>query len=152
MLTVSLYSYQSLFRFSVSTKSIMRVLIENGANVNEIQPIDEYTPLHLFCSGFYFENLDDAISIIKLLLDANAHMDCVDAYGRRPEERAHHVEIRQLLQENQKLSLKCRCARMIIEQNLYYEKYLSKYLIKFVRMHGKYKKPVLITDSDYIPW
>jgi hypothetical protein len=75
--------------------------------------------------------------MIKLLLDANAHLDCVDAYGDRAKDCARNFEITELLQSNEKLSLKCQCAWLIIRRSIGYKKYLPTSLINFVRMHGR---------------
>lgn len=75
--------------------------------------------------------------MIKLLLDANAHLDCVDVDGARPKDFTWDFEIGELLQSSEKLSLKCRCAQLIIQRSLDYKKYLPSSLIHFVRMHGR---------------
>ncbi len=114
--------------------SSLRVLIDSGADVNEVVPNTKSTPLHLIAQCY---NTDSARSVIQLLLDANAHIDCIDKNGLKPEDVAWTWNIRMFLQENRKLSLKCQCARLINAQNLSYISYLSPTLINFVRMHSK---------------
>lgn len=74
--------------------------------------------------------------MIKLLLDANAHLDSLDAHGRQPEHCTGDWEIKILLRARKKLSLKCQCARLIVQRSVCYKYYLPTSLIAFVRMHG----------------
>ena len=114
--------------------SIVRLLIRCGADVNEVAPSMKSTPLHLTARC---NDVDNAKSVIRLLLDANAHIDCIDGSGQQPEDRAWSFEIQMLLHENRKLSLKCRCAQLINLKNMCYAKSLSSNLIGFVRMHSR---------------
>ena len=84
--------------------SIVRLLIRCGANVDEVDSVTKSTPLHLIARC---ENVDNARSVIRLLLDANAHTDCTDIMGHLPEDVARTLEIKELLHANQKISLKC---------------------------------------------
>ncbi len=110
-------------------------MIRCEANVNEAHPSTKLTPLHLIARS-YNVSVDNGTSVIRLLLDAGAHIDCIDNSGYQPKDRASQLEVRELLQANRNLSLKCRCAHLIISTHLCYTNYLSPNLIAFVRMHG----------------
>jgi len=60
-------------------------LIDSGADVNEVVSNTKSTPLHLIARCY---NIDSARSVIQLLLDANAHIDCIDKNGLKPEDVA----------------------------------------------------------------
>ncbi len=92
------------------------------------------TPLHIISQAY---NEDSSKSVIKLLLDANAHTDYTDIYSSLPEDRTYQLEIQELLRVNRKLSLKCRCAQLINSEKLCYENSLSSHLIAFVRRHRR---------------
>jgi hypothetical protein len=115
--------------------SIVRLLIHCGANVDEVNSKTKSTPLHLIVRC---QNVDNARSVIGLLLGANAHIDCLDIKGYQPEDLARTLEIKELLHANQKLSLKCLCARLINMNNVCYTTSLSSNLIDFVRMHSRH--------------
>ncbi|UJR16588.1 hypothetical protein I4U23_003488 [Adineta vaga] len=119
---------------SISTLSIIHLLIHAGADVNGTTTVNKATSLH---SVVEYWNHDDAKLIVRILLDANAHLDCIDFRGLRPEELLSDLEIKELLRANRKLSLKCRCAHIIVANNLNYTNYLSLKLIRFVQMHSK---------------
>lgn len=108
--------------------------------MNEIHRDTKSTPLHLIARIY---DMDVANTVIRLLLDANAHTDYTDYEGCTPEDCARTLEIKELLRNNRKLSLKCRCANLINLQNVPYENYLSSNLIAFVQMHN--------TNATYVP-
>ena len=120
--------------FSMSTRSIIRLLINAGANVDELEPRTKSTPLHLIASS---HDVDAAVETIRILLDANAHLDYVDYQGLRPEDVADNFEIRDYLRVNRQLSLKCQCAHLIAKNRICYKDALSARLIQFVHMHDK---------------
>jgi hypothetical protein len=103
--------------------------------VDEVNSSSESTPLHIISQT---DNVNENLrrSIIELLLDANAHTDYTDEYGHLPEYYGGQAEIKELLEVNRKLSLKCRCAQLINSENVNYANSLSSRLIAFVRMHG----------------
>jgi hypothetical protein len=102
--------------------------------VDEAHLITRSTPLHIICQT---RNVDSSKSVIKLLLDANAHTDYTDICSRLPGDLTYQFEIQDLLRVNRKLSLKCRCAQLINSENVCYENSLSSHLIAFVRMHSR---------------
>ncbi|CAF3855504.1 unnamed protein product [Rotaria sp. Silwood1] len=114
--------------------SVIRLLIDAGADVDQAHPRTKSTPLHMIADCV---NADIARSIIELLFAADAHIDCIDYRNCRPEDRARTLEVKELLRTTQKLSLKCRCAHLINSTNMSYANYLSSRLVVFVRMHGR---------------
>ncbi|UJR11047.1 hypothetical protein I4U23_015231 [Adineta vaga] len=97
----------------------LRVSIDSGVDVNEVILSAKSTLLHLIAR-----------------CHTDAHIDCIDRNGSKPEDLALIWEIRMFLQENRKLSLKCQCAHLINTRNLSYRSHLSSALINFIRMHG----------------
>jgi hypothetical protein len=118
--------------FRILALSVVQLLIAYGADLDEAGPRTKSTPLHLLSSS---EDIDNSRFFINLLLDANAHTDCIDKNGRLPEDCAAELEIKELLRVNRKLSLKCRCAQLIILKNVSYVNCLPSHLIAFIRMH-----------------
>ncbi|CAF1131760.1 unnamed protein product [Adineta ricciae] len=90
---------------TMPTLSIIRLLINARANVDELEPRTKSTPLHLIASS---DDVDAAIATIRILLDANAHLDYVNYQGLRPEDVANNFEIKDYLRVNRQLSLKCQ--------------------------------------------
>ncbi|UJR19677.1 hypothetical protein I4U23_022811 [Adineta vaga] len=120
--------------FNVSTLSVIHLLILCGANVNEIDTDWSFTrPLHMIarCS-----NIDIAKPIIQLLHAQGAHADCIDSRGNLPEDLALEPTVKEFLRSNRNLSLRCRCAQIIVSKRTNYQKYLSSNLITFVRLHN----------------
>ncbi len=106
--------------------------------MNEADLKRKSTPLHLATQSSNVNNTNNARFFINLLLDANARTDCIDMYGHLPEYYAWKLEIKELLQANRKLLLKCRCAQLIISENVCYKNSLSSHLIDFIQMHDIY--------------
>ncbi len=130
MLRIYLVTFYSYSR--VLPKNVVHLLIQCGADVNEIVPKYECRPLHLVA---YTNNTDVALPIIEMLIATGAHTDCFDFEGLIPEAPATNIEIRQLLHSKRSISLKCQCAHLILSKNINYELYLSKNLKNFILMH-----------------
>ncbi|CAF3062416.1 unnamed protein product [Rotaria sp. Silwood2] len=103
--------------FSLSTLSITRLLIQCGADVNQICDRQRNRPLYLIakCS-----NIAIASPIIELLFASGAHLDTNNLMNRLPQDIARTSDIRKLLCRSQKLSFKCRCAQIIASSKFYY--------------------------------
>ena len=108
-----------------------RILVQCGADVNAIDAIRN-TPLHVFVSN---SETTGSESILKLLSDADAHFDYVNALGETPFDSATDPTIRQLLQIRMQLNLKCLCARLIQKINLPFHEHLSPSLVHFIEKH-----------------
>jgi len=79
------------------------------------------------------------LSIIELLIRTGAHIDCLNRFNKTPLDYAQTMEIKSLLQKYQiPSSLKCLCARFIVEKKINYE-FLwpsNNKLNKFIYLHG----------------
>ncbi|CAF1257203.1 unnamed protein product [Adineta ricciae] len=121
---------------NIPTLSIIRLLIYAGADVNETNLYSKSTPLHLLSTC---DNENGAKSAIQLLLDADAHIDCINARGYRPDDNTYNLEIKEFLRSHRTISLKCLCARLIVSNNLPHKHCLSADIIQFVQMHSREK-------------
>lgn len=89
------------------------------------------TPLHVFVSSWI--TCDE--TILKLLCDNGAHLDCVNALRETAIDVASNVNTMQLLKSKMKLSLKCLCARLIQNNNVLFYGKISSSLVRFVEQH-----------------
>jgi hypothetical protein len=89
------------------------------------------TPLHVFLSNPYGYNE----SILKILCDANPHLDYVNDTGQTPVDITSDANIKQHLKKIMKLSLKCICARLIQKNTIPLHGKISNSLINFVEKH-----------------
>ena len=124
-----------LFMFSVSALSVIELMIQCGANVNESlqQGWTCLRPLHAIAGC---DDIDIAKPIIELLLAHGAHADCVDRQGKFPQDSTREPAMKELLSSTRKLSLKCRCAQIIALKNIDYQTHLPAHLIDFIRLHS----------------
>ena len=125
-----------LFLFSVSTLSVIELMIQCGANVNGV---DWYgrtclRPLHAMTRWY---DIDIVKPIIELLLAHGAHADCVDSEGKLPQDCTWEPTMKELLSSTRKLSLKCRCAQIIVSKKINYQIDLPVHLRDFIRLHSK---------------
>ena len=112
---------------------MIQLMIRSGANVNGINRGWGITrPLHAIASSY---DSDSAKPIIELLLAHGAHADCIDERGRLPQDLVHDPVRKELLSPTRNLSLKCRCAQMIIFKKISYRHCLSPNLVAFVQLH-----------------
>ena len=144
VLLSSRFSYSRVQKFektiyaysSIPTLSIIRLLIYAGADVNETNLYSKSTPLHLLSTC---NNESAAKSAIQLLLDANAHIDCINTRGYRPDDCTYNLELKEFLRSRRTISLKCLCARLIVSNNIPHKHCLSFDFIQFVQMHSRDK-------------
>ncbi|CAF2083088.1 unnamed protein product [Rotaria magnacalcarata] len=90
------------------------------------------TALHLACQQF------EEPVIVKCLIHAGAHLDCVNDEGQTPIECADDIAIRALFNTlNVPRRLKCICARLIVDErlNIVEDDLFTPYLQKFILMH-----------------
>ncbi len=102
-------------------------------DIDAMESSDGNTPLHIICA-----NTRDR-KIIKLLLNAGCHMDCVNKDGHTPVDYVKDKETRALLIPKPIPSnLKCLCARIIANKQLNTEclGVSRSNLNKFIIMHG----------------
>jgi hypothetical protein len=107
-----------------------RILLRCGAAVNAFDAVRN-TPLHVFASN---KSACDE-SILNLLCDADAHLDCVNASGETPVDLAYNLNTKQLFRSRTKLSLKCLCARLIRKNSVPFRQTIVASLVSFVEKH-----------------
>lgn len=93
------------------------------------------TALHLISRS----TKSDALPIVELLINAQAHLDCLNKHNRTPIDEAKILEIKVFLQKQQTPALlKCLCARYIVQNRLNCDSICSSEskLHKFLHMHG----------------
>lgn len=113
-----------------------RLLIHCGADVNSYNR-DRNSPLHIIVA--HKKLVHDFItqhSIISNLIEAGAHIDCVNDKGETPYDIATTDVTGIILRTQAKLSLKCIAAKVIKKFNLKYEDAVPKSLVSFIEMHG----------------
>ena len=125
-----------LFIFSVSALSVIELMIYCGANVNGVT-LNHWTPNRPLHAIAKCRDIDIAKPIIELLLAHGAHADCIDSKGRFPQDYTQEPAMKELLSPTRKLSLKCRCAQIIVSKNIEYQTHLPVHLLDFIRLHSK---------------
>jgi ankyrin repeat protein len=119
-----------MFYFRYPCGCTVRTLLQCGADVNVTDAIQN-TPLHVFLSSSHRVNE----SILKILCDANPHLDYANVLGETPIDITSDPNIKQLLKKRMKLSLKCLCARLIQKNNISFHGKVSNSLVTFVEKH-----------------
>jgi len=128
--------FHFLFFYRFPNESALRLLLTCGSRWLDIDAIESThgnTPLHIICA-----NTRDR-KIIKLLLIAGCHMDCVNNHGKIPLDYIEDKETRALfISKPVPSNLKCLCARMIANKQLNTEclGVSRSNLNKFILMHG----------------
>ena len=147
----SIEMQRKIFSFSLSNLSIIRLLIQCGADVNEICDYERNRPLHLIakCSDIAI-----AKPVIELLLNAGTHPDTIDYRGCTPKDIAQAPDVKNFLLEHTQLSLKYRCAQMIVSKKMNYQNHLPSSLITFVQLHSNSEPNPLsnIYFHSYVSW
>ncbi len=129
---------------------VIQLLLLCGRQWIDLDAVDRVhgdTALHRIASSATGVN---AIAIIELLINAGAHIDCVNCYEEMPVDTATMNEIRFLLQSKQRPpSLKCLCARLITAQQLNYDSLWPPHtaLNRFVLLHGDLSRKHVISDE-----
>ena len=106
-------------------------MLQCGSNVNAIDSTRN-TPLHIFVSNN--ESICDE-SILKLLFNAGAHADYVNALGETPLDLATNPTIKYQLKFRMHQSLKCLCARLIRKNKLSFDGKVTSSLVNFIERH-----------------
>ncbi|CAF3395735.1 unnamed protein product [Rotaria socialis] len=109
------------------------------------------TALHLISRCSIQDTDMPSEAIAKLLINEGAHADCINKYGETPIDVATNNLIKSLLRLRQSPSLlKCRCARLIIDQKVPYEQLWPKetLLNKFLFLHGGLKCEHALLEDD----
>ncbi|CAF2826463.1 unnamed protein product [Rotaria sp. Silwood2] len=104
-------------------------------DVDAVDTSNGNTALHIIAQSIK----TNALPIVKLLIDAGAHADCLNKHNKTPFNCAKDTEIKNILQNHQRpFLLKCLCARYIVEQQLNYQLTWHKgtQLNNFIYLHG----------------
>jgi len=113
-----------------------KLLLKCGADPQTMDN-QRNTPLHIISS--YTKIVEDFITlhtIIMALLDAGAHMDCVNSQGQTPLDVATTGVAAIILKSQYKMSLKCLAANSVRRHNLTYQGQVPTCLENFIEIHG----------------
>jgi len=113
-----------------------KLLLKAGADP-QCMDCKRYTPLHLIVS--YTKIVTDFITlhtIIVALLEAGAHIDCVNSLGQTPLDAATTGVAEIILKSQTKMSLKCLAAKSVRKYNLSYLGKVPRTLESFIQIHG----------------
>jgi hypothetical protein len=112
--------------FSFPNMDATKLLITYGSrwiDFNAGDRVQGDTALHVISRSLKQDGRTDITAIIELLIDAGAHVDCVNKFGKTALDEAVETEIRILLRSKQSPPrLKCLCARLITDQQLLYDR------------------------------
>jgi ankyrin repeat protein len=129
-----------LFSFpNLATTELLLSYGRQWIDVNAVDILSGNTALHFVCQSTH----TDALPIVKLLINAGAHVDCLNKQNKAPVDSVKITPIKNLLQTYQKPSLlKCRCARYIVAHDLNYELIwpAGTKLNSFLYLHGRIGK------------
>ena len=120
------------FPCSVTTK----ILLEVGADPRAVD--DEYnTPLHIIV-GYQkiVSDFQTLHTIVAALVAAGAHCDVLNIHGQTPIVKAATGVAQIILKIQEKINLKCLCARAVKRHEIKYKGIIPKDLEQFVNMHG----------------
>ncbi len=131
----------SLFSFPNLAATQLFVSLGNPwINLDAVELSHGNTALHIVSQS----TKTDALPIVELLINAGAHVDCLNKHNKTPLNYAKSPEINDLLQRHQTPSLlKCLCARYIVTQQINYELTWPSgtKLNSFIYLHGCIGKP-----------
>ncbi|CAF2861419.1 unnamed protein product [Rotaria sp. Silwood2] len=129
---------------SFPNESALRLVLACGYRWLDLDAVESSmnnTALHLLC------NESENQTMIKLLLNAGAHIDCMNRYGLTPLMYATSQKTKTFLKsKSTPTRLKCLCARMIASQRLNTSSLgpAKSKLNMFVSLHG-----FSVTESDH---
>jgi len=129
-----------LFSFpNLATTQLLLTYGNRWINVDAVDISNGNTALHIVSQS----TRPDALPIVELLINAGAHVDCLNRHDKTPFDYAKITEIKAILQKHQSPSLlKCHCARLIVTHKLNYELIwpAETKLNIFIYLHGCIKK------------
>ncbi|CAF2743786.1 unnamed protein product [Rotaria sp. Silwood2] len=144
---------QTLLHLCVTdrTYQFIRLLLHCGHRWIDLDAVDRIygdTALHRIARSWTDVN---AIPIIEFLINAGAHIDCLNNYKQMPINVAKTTAVRSLLQSKQRLlRLKCLCARLITNQQINYDSVWPVHtaLNRFIVLHGDLSRKHELSDED----
>ncbi|KAM7344446.1 protein fem-1 homolog B-like [Cochliomyia hominivorax] len=119
------------------------LLVHAGASVIATDELCN-TPLHTLVASYPQNNpqlLVQAEQIIKLLVDAGAHLDAINAQDLTPAQVDHIGGLRNIIlgYENSLTSLKCIASRCIANNKIRYKGLVPKVLESYIQIHSAEK-------------
>ncbi|TMW41423.1 hypothetical protein DOY81_013499, partial [Sarcophaga bullata] len=116
------------------------LLVHGGAPVNAIDDLRN-TPLHILAASYHRENayyLQKFEKIVKLLVEAGAHLDAVNAQGLTPAQIKHKSGLSNIITgyENSFLTLKCMASRCIAVNKIKYKGVVPTVLESYIQVHS----------------
>ncbi|CAF2704452.1 unnamed protein product [Rotaria sp. Silwood2] len=120
-------------------------------DVNATDAILDDTALHLVSRSSKQDTNADSLTIIKVLLNEGAHVDCMNENGQTPLAVAKQSQIQNLLQSKQSPPrLKCLCTRLVVDQKLDYERLwpVQTHLYSFILLHDYLRRKISISQID----
>lgn len=134
------------FSFRIPTYSIIRLLINCGADVNQICFRGYDRPLHLIaqCS-----DITIAKPVVELLLAAGAYPYAINVCHSIPYYSGRLPVVKELLRPSPIRSLKSQCAKILSLKTINYENYLPLPLVAFINFHVKPKINYSLWIEDF---
>ena len=129
----------SFYSFSFPNFSVTHLLLtycSQWIDIDATESIHGNTALHI-CAR---TDTSQALATTKLLLDANAHVDCLNKSLHTPFHLAQTKEMKDLFKCDQSpRALKCLCARQIVDLPLPYASIWSQGtpMHSFLILHGE---------------
>ena len=114
---------------------LAKLLIKCGAAVNVVDS-ENNSPLHIIVR--YAKPISDFLTlhnIIMILLNAGAHIDMCNKEGKTPTETSTTGVAEIILRTQNRISLKCICARAVKKHKVVYKEQLPMLLEEFVDIH-----------------
>jgi hypothetical protein len=125
-----------LFSFpNLAATQLLLSLGNRWIDLNAVDISNGNTALHIVSQS----TKTDAFPIVRLLINAGAHVDFLNTHDKTPWDYAKSTEIKDLLQKQQTPSLlKCLCARYIVTQQINHELIWPSgtKLNSFIYLHG----------------
>lgn len=134
---------------SFPSANVLKLLLECGADPHSLDA-DKNSPLHLAAANRHFGTSSSPAStngggvvavsserdkIILLLLNAGAHLDQCNAFGKTPADLYKNGKLYQVINPINYTSLQCLCAKVIQKHRLPYKDQLTPKLAAFVSIH-----------------
>ncbi|XP_065367097.1 protein fem-1 homolog B isoform X1 [Calliphora vicina] len=119
------------------------LLVHAGASVIATDELRN-TPLHTLVASYPRDNphlLQQAEKIVKLLVDAGAHLDAINAQGLTPAQVGNVAGLRNIIlgYENLLTSLKCIASRCIAVNKIKYRGLVPTVLESYIQIHSAEK-------------
>ncbi|CAF3480721.1 unnamed protein product [Rotaria sp. Silwood1] len=138
---------------NLSTTRLLLTYGKQWIDLDAINTIGCDTALHVISRCSKRDTNTNPVAIVELLINAGAHVDCVNQYGETPLSVAIRNEIKDFLRLKQiPSSLKCLCARLIAKHQLAYECLWPTQtpLNTFVLLHGGLGREHSCSESDSV--